>query len=236
MICANKVWYAHPGADHHALHDISFAIGKGQSALLCGSNGAGKSTLLKLLSGIIKPCKGQLRCAGVRYPGRSARPRKCALIMQEADHQILGGTVEEDLLICWSNPSQMHRDRAKRLAQEFGLNMHADVSTLSYGQKRKLCIASALITDPLVMLMDEPGNGLDYAGCLLLSQCIKKLRTEGISFVIATHDPSVFMGAFENDDRFMVLKNGLLAADIPLLNAMREVSAHPEWGIRPWEK
>ncbi|MBQ3892507.1 MAG: ABC transporter ATP-binding protein [Desulfovibrio sp.] len=222
MIAAHELCFHYAGADHHALSRVTFSLPKGSLALLCGANGSGKSTLLRLLAGLLQPDSGTLRCG------------RCALVMQGSSHQILGSTVGDDMLLPWPRPTEMQRKKARDLAGSFGLSMDDDVQHLSGGQKRRLCIASALMAGPDVLLMDEPSSSLDYPACLQLVHCLGRLRNSGMTILLSTHDPSLFVPAMQDGDPLLVLEQGVLSAILPLRDAQDAILKHPGWGVRPW--
>ena len=225
MLKASHLSFRHAGAVSPAISDVSFTLEKGMVMLLCGCNGAGKSTLLKLLAGLIIPSSGTVSLA-------HGRP---SLILQDPEQQILGSTVLEDLLLPWSHPTESMRAKALSILEDLDLEAYADHSphVLSGGQKRRLCIASALMEEPGVLLMDEPASGLDYPGCVQLAGIIAKLRCQGASFIIATHDPVIFLPAMRENDRIIILKSGRLCLDASTEKACAAMQRHPEWGVRP---
>jgi len=235
MITVERLGFSRAGRLRPVLSDISFQLAPGGLLLLCGRNGAGKSTLLRILAGLLIPDSGVLDCAGTRWPAKAGGPRRSALLLQEAEHQILGATVMEDILLPWPRPDAEQRCRAAALASAYGLGalLDAETATLSYGQKRKLCIVSALMTDPEVLLLDEPSCGLDYPSCLGLVDSVRDVRSRGISAVIATHDPGLFLPCMEADDRMLLLHEGTCAFCGPAAEAAAVIRRHPELGIRP---
>ena len=228
--------YSHPkGAGAlPALAGLSFTLQQGELLCLAGVNGCGKSTLLCLLAGLYPCTEGQLEVMGVNLASPNALPHsqtsragshnsagkaqhewdmnRTALLMQDADMQILGATVEEDLLIgtplsltapkaakqnqageADSAPpcnAKSPQERAWDLALRFDLadHWHSPPHTLSYGQKRKLCLASALMREPAILLLDEPFSGLDYPAIKELRALLQACKESGMTLVISTHD------------------------------------------------
>ncbi len=223
MIDAHDLCFRYPGSLNPALNNVTFSVPSGSIALLCGANGSGKSTMLRLLAGLHRPDHGFFRIG------------RCALVMDDPSHQILGGTVGEDLLISWPRPSETHWEKARKMSISFGLDMDADAQGLSSGQKHRLCIASALMTDPDVLLMDEPANSLDYSACRHLADCLERLRNAGMTILLSTHDPALFLPAMREDDPILVLEQGSLRASLPLSKAGGAIRENLGWGVRPWE-
>ena len=147
-----------------ALREAEFHLERGQRLCVCGCNGGGKSTLLQLLSGILSPCSGEIRMNGIRMDADPLRMRT-ALLMQDADMQIIGATAGEDLLLNWPEPDHARITAVRALASRFDLLdcWERPVHALSYGQKRKLCLCSALLAGTVVV-----GVGLVSAAASIL--------------------------------------------------------------------
>ena len=223
-----------------ALSDVTFDLPEGSILGLAGANGAGKSTLLALLAGLFAPSQGNLSVAGhdAATDGETVR-RAVALVLQEADLTIIGATVEEDLLL--GRPPEK-RDTALALAARLGLGApDALVHTLSFGQKRKLCLAAALVREPRLLLLDEPFAGLDYPGAREMRGLLAANREAGLTQIVAVHDLEPLA---DLADLWLVLADGRQA----LFGAASEVFPHLagldvrppcSWlaghGIRPWD-
>ncbi len=188
---------------------ISFRANPGSLVCILGGNGSGKSTLLHVLAGLLKP-EGQVSVLGYRLPEEVDRLRPdLAYLPQEPDAYILGSTVLEDLCLGLAPGVEEARSRALELAGRFGIASLLDrpVQQLSHGEKRKLCLASALTARPRLLLMDEPESGLDYSGILELRRIIKDNKAAGLSQVLVLHDLDV-LG--DLPDLFLVLESGRL--------------------------
>lgn len=190
MIVATDLSYAYPDNEMPALRGLGFGIPEGALACVLGNNGSGKSTLLLILAGLLK-ARGDLRVMGHKFPEEAAFARKqSAFLPQEPDLYILGSTLGEDLRLSLRPGDAAALARAEELAARFGLAglMDRPTHNLSHGEKRKLCLASALAAAPRLLLMDEPHAGLDAPGRLELERIIAQNRSQGITQVIATHD------------------------------------------------
>ncbi len=239
MISAAAVHFAY-APSVSILHDIGFELDKGQILGLVGPNGAGKSTLLALLAGLLTPSSGILRVAGVDavQDGEVVR-RKTALVLQEADLTIIGTTIGED--ICLGLPFERHGE-----ALDLAVRLHlpgpdTPVHTLSHGQKRKLCLATALLRQPELLLLDEPFAGLDYPGIREVRAMLQANRDNGLTQIIACHDLEPLA---DLADLWLVLAGGRQTAFgtarevFPLLEAL-DVRPPCSWraglGILPWD-
>ena len=210
LITASSLVFRHPGAERNALDALSFTLGQGRLCCLVGVNGSGKSTLLAVLAGLFPPASGTLRVAGCTLPGEAARLRgKVALVPQDPDRYILGSLVEEDLLLGIDAQDNAAQERALDFACAFGLgdSLQQPVHTLSYGQKRKLCLASALAGSPELLLLDEPFAGLDHPASLAMRGILCRNKAAGLTQIIVTHDLDL---AADLADMFLLLREGRL--------------------------
>ena len=178
------------------LRGISCNIPLGKSIGLIGANGCGKSTLLALLAGIYSPGKGkiQIDISGHKQKKSSLR-RLTGLLLQDADLQIIGSTVGEDLLLGLTKTDVSPEKKARDMAARFDLLPFWDlpVQNLSGGQKRKLCLATTLLKSPQILLFDEPFSGLDYPGGKELRSILRQNREQEITQIISGHDLEPFL-------------------------------------------
>lgn len=191
MISLQSVSFSYPGNSTLSLKHISCEVPEGSLLCLCGINGSGKSTLLSLLAGLYAPTAGTLRIAGIESPGKEDKLRGLsALVLQDADLQIIGSTVAEDMLLAFPHGLNGAEETAKDMAARFGLAAHwnSPVHTLSYGQKRKLCLAVALLGSPGLLLLDEPFSGLDYPAIREMRNILIKNKEQRLTQVISVHD------------------------------------------------
>jgi energy-coupling factor transport system ATP-binding protein len=178
------------------LKDISYSILPGDSVLLLGPNGSGKTTLLKLIMGLLKPTKGKIRIDDIDTSKASVFEisKKVSMIFQNPEKQFFAETVREELSFGLKNRGLREEEIKKEVeevAKKFGLLEYLDKSPfdLSGGEKRRLSIASIIILDPEVLIVDEPTAGLDFQYRNLMVSIIREfLETENKSLIIATHD------------------------------------------------
>ncbi len=191
MIRVQDLCFAYEGGSRDAVKEVSFGLQSGGLYLVAGANGSGKSSMLLLLSGIFLPRKGSIVLGNIVVPGQEKElRRRTGLLLQEAELQILGNTVGEDLLLGADPADGESGRRARRLAERLGLLPLWDtaVDNLSGGEKRKLCLAAILMADPQVILYDEPFSGLDYPAVRELRQIMQDNADRGATQLVATHD------------------------------------------------
>jgi cobalt/nickel transport system ATP-binding protein len=207
-----------------ALADLSFALREKECVFLLGANGSGKSTLLRLLAGLAFPTRGELRYAGAPLTeealmrGEFAYPfrQRVAITFQNSDVQLFNPSVFDELAF---GPLQMRWPREKiverveetlRALDILHLQQRAP-HQLSEGEKKRVALASVLVLEPEVLLLDEPTAALDPQSRSRMIDFLFDCR--GVKTVIvSTHELAL---AQDLADRCLVLENGRLAADGP---------------------
>jgi cobalt/nickel transport system ATP-binding protein len=195
-----NVCYSYPGGIP-ALKDVALDINTGERTAIIGANGTGKSTLLTLLDALIFPTRGTITAFGEEITERSMRDaeiqrgfrKRVGFVFQNPDVQLFCPTVREDIAF---GPLQLgvdHEEIRKRLdgiAEKIRITHLLDRSPhqLSIGEKKKAAIASVLIMEPEVLLLDEPTAGLDPQTMRDIIDVIDKAHKAGKTVVMATHD------------------------------------------------
>ena len=230
MITASGLSFTYRGNTTPALSELSFSIPKGALVCLCGINGSGKSTLFSLLAGLQTPTAGTLSVDEVFARGNEKELRaQSALVLQDADLQIIGSTVAEDMLLAFPAQNPEAEPACRNMAKRFSLHDHweSPVHTLSYGQKRKLCLAVSLLSTPSLLLLDEPFSGLDYPAMLEMRSIMRANKEQGLTQIVSVHD---LEPVIDLADSMIVLHQGdLKGAGAPdeLLDSLLT------YGIRP---
>ena len=187
-----------------ALRDISLKIAPGEQISIIGSNGSGKSTLLAILDGLIYPTSGEFLAFRNLITEevfdsikdnefRSYFRTKVGFIFQNSDVQLFSPTVFEEIafgpLQLNATPKEVNT-RVEEVLEMMGITKLRDRSphTLSGGEKKKVCIASVLVNNPDVLLLDEPTAGLDPRTQLWLIELLQELGRAGKTVLTATHD------------------------------------------------
>ena len=174
------------------LRGLSFSLRAGERVLIRGSNGAGKSTLLSCLAGVQRIDNGTLSFFG--NPPRSRRSgatgdRRVGYVSQSHPFFYPLLSPRENLTL-FAELAGVSFDRVNDLIDRFGMTWFAEQrsATLSEGMKRRLMLARALVTDPALLLLDEPTTGLDAAGCQLLNDEIQRFTDDGGTLILVSHD------------------------------------------------
>ncbi len=217
MITFDSVSYSYPGhlGAVPAVTDVTLQVVEGEMLAVVGANGSGKSTLALLANGLLLPVSGTVAVDGIdtHDERRSFEIRsRVGLVLQNPDNQIVATTVEEDVAFGPENLG-MPRDEIRRRVDEsiaavgLGGLERREPLLLSGGQKQRLAIAGVLALDPSYLILDEPASMLDSAGRREFEGVLQRLRGEGRSILLITHDLSMIAGA----DRVVVLDRGGVA-------------------------
>lgn len=230
MIKAENLSFSYRGNASPALDALSFVIPKGELVCLCGTNGSGKSTLFSLLAGLQTPSSGALKVDAVNAKGNEQQLRaQSALVLQDADLQIIGATVAEDMMLAFPANDPEAEETCRAMAKRFSLLEHwnSPVHALSYGQKRKLCLAVSLLSTPLLLLLDEPFSGLDYPAMVEMRSIMKANKENGLTQIVSVHD---LEPVIDLADSMIVLHHGKLKGSGDPQGMLGSLL---EYGIRP---
>ncbi|MGI6106335.1 MAG: ABC transporter ATP-binding protein [Lachnospiraceae bacterium] len=200
------------------LRNVSFTLRKSEMVSLVGRNGAGKSTLSALICGFYSPTEGQILLNGSDISPLSIKQRgeKIGLVMQSPNQMISKPMIMEEVglgLTVRGVPEDEVKKRVCDALRICGLYEMRNwpVSALSFGQKKRVSIASILVMNPEIMILDEPTAGQDYRHYTEIMEFLKKVNRElGITILMITHDMHLML---EYTDRALVITDGTLIAD-----------------------
>ena len=179
------------------LDDCSLSIRRGSRNALIGANGSGKTTLFQHANGLFRPQSGVLRYAGEPFDysrsGLNRLRRNVGLVFQNPDQQLFSASVREDVSFGPLNlglDTDTVRRRVEEALRAVDMAVYADrpVHNLSFGQKKRVCIAGVLAMEPQLLILDEPMAGLDQAMRAELLAVLDGLHARGITLLLATHD------------------------------------------------
>ena len=206
------------GKNKKTLEDLNFTINKGDIVSLVGPNGAGKSTLAKLLCGFIRPTSGEIILDNEDIKNQSIKEiaEKIGFCLQNPNAMISKTSVIEEVsfgLKLRNVKEEEIKEKTKKILEICGLYPFRNwpIAALSYGQKRRVTIASILILDPQILILDEPTAGQDYKHYTEIMEFIKNLNQKlNLTILMISHDMHLIQ---EYTDRTLVIANGKLLAD-----------------------
>lgn len=202
---------------HHALHDISATIHKGEMVSIVGTNGAGKSTFSKVICGFELPQQGRIELNGMDLRTLSIKERAdhIGYVMQNPNQMISKTKIFDEVALGLRNrgiSEEEIRTRVEETLKVCGLYPFRNwpVSALSYGQKKRVTIASILVLRPEMLLLDEPTAGQDLKHYTEIMDFLKDLNQQGVTVVLITHDMHLML---EYTPRAIVFNAGRVIAD-----------------------
>lgn len=196
-----------------AVEELTFDVRPGQITGFLGPNGAGKTTTLRMLLGLVRPTAGTALIGGRPYPSLP-HPRRTVGAVLEATGAHPGRRAWDHLRIL-AQVTGVPDKRVADVCDQVGLAEAADrrVGGYSHGMRRRLGLAGALLGDPPVLLIDEPGNGLDPAGMAWLRGLLRDLAHEGRTILISSH---VLSEVAQTVDQTVIINEGRLRYAGPL--------------------
>lgn len=199
------------------LDDISFKIYENEMISIVGKNGAGKSTISKLILGFIKPSKGKISYCGKDMKDLTIfqRAQEIGLVLQNPNQMISKSLIFDEVALGLRNrgvDEEVVQEKVKKTLEICGLSSFIDwpISALSFGQKKRVTIASILVLDPKIIILDEPTAGQDYRHYKEILQFLSKLNKLGHTIIMITHDMHLML---EYTNRCIVVANTKIEAD-----------------------
>ena len=216
VVSFRDVSFAYPGS-RATVERLSFDARPGEIVGVVGQNGAGKTTLTKLLNGLIKPASGEVLVAGLdtRDTPTSRLAAHVSTLFQNPDRQLCKDTVLDEVafgLELTGVGAGEARERARSVAERFGLPLDAAPFSLSRGQRQMVALASVVVMEPEVVLLDEPTSGLDYRECMTVMETVREMAEKGCAVVMVCHDMEVVSDFAE---RVIVMADGRILGQGP---------------------
>lgn len=196
LISFNKVSYHYPNKAV-GVKNIVHNFNDREITAIIGQNGAGKTSLLKLIAGLIKPTKGQIL--------KHDQSAKIGYIPQNPDDYLFLPTVIEE--VTYNLTTNEEKNRAYKFLELFNLSAYKNSSPrdLSFGQKQLVVLAATLATKPVIICLDEPTRGLDYALRKQLGEILKKLKADGTTIILVSNDVEFIA---EYSDNIIIMSKG----------------------------
>ncbi|HLI53953.1 MAG TPA: ATP-binding cassette domain-containing protein [Acidimicrobiales bacterium] len=232
-----------PSSAVTVLCGVDWEVGDGERWVVLGPNGSGKTTLFELASGYLHPTRGTVEVLGARLGRTDVRRlrRRIGITSSALAKKMVGGLAAADVVVAgcrgalepwWASYSPAERAKARRLLAEAGFAAIADrpFGVLSDGERQQVLLARALISEPELLLLDEPAAGLDVGGRERLVAYLARLarRPEHPTTVMITHHVEEIPDGFTH---VLLLRAGSVVASGPLGEALTEASLSETFGL-----
>jgi len=208
----------------HAVNGVSLAIQRGEFVAIMGASGSGKSTFMNMIGCLDIPTSGTLRLDGVDTKSLSSdelagiRNRKIGFVFQQFNllprTSALDNVAVPLIYAGLDRAERLHRAKAKLEAMGLGDRLENSPAKLSGGQQQRVAIARALVTEPLMLLADEPTGALDTQTSSDIMGIFQTLNAQGITIVLVTHEPDIANYA----ERRILFRDGKVIEDAPVTN------------------
>jgi cobalt/nickel transport system ATP-binding protein len=216
--------YSYPDG-HQALRQVDLTVAPGERIALLGPNGAGKTTLILHLNGILQPGAGGVDVGGLPVTRANLKEirRRVGVVFQDPDDQLFMPTVRDDVAFGPANLGLRGDALEQRVQRALSAVGMADAAGrpphhLSFGQRRRVAVATVLAMDPQILVLDEPTSNLDPAARRDLADIIDALP---VTAIIATHDLPY---ALELCPRTVILNDGVIVADGPTAEILADAA------------
>ena len=206
------------------LRDVGFLIPDGDFVAFVGTNGAGKSTTMRLINGLLKPSSGQVLIDGapITQLRTSQLAAKVGFLFQNPDRQICCSTVREELLFGFRAQGRADAEaevKVDAMIERFGFDGDAEPFLLNRGTRQLLALASIIVMEPPVVVLDEPTTGLDFRECAKVMDVIAELNARGTTVVMVCHDMEVVA---DYAKRVIAMTAGQVVADGETFAVLRD--------------
>ena len=192
-----------------AVESVNVEIKQGEQVSVVGQNGSGKTTLVKHWNGLLKPTKGSVQIGDLITSDHPVNvlARKVGYVFQNPNHQIFAASVKDELefgLRNIGNSEEQIKDKIEYISEEFGLTEYLETNPyrLGFSLRKTVGMASIIAMEPDVIVLDEPTTGQDYLGIKAIRSSIKKLKEQGKTVIVVSHDMPLVA---EETDRVLVM-------------------------------
>lgn len=212
---------------HETIKDVSFSINKGEMVSIVGKNGAGKSTITKLICGFEKPSSGSILFNGKDITNETIKERslKIGMVMQNPNHMISKHMIFDEVALGLKVRGVAEaeiKERVDNTLKICGLYPFRNwpISALSFGQKKRVTIASILVLEPEIIILDEPTAGQDFRHYTDIMEFLVQLNRQGVTIMMITHDMHLML---EYTERAIVFAEGRKIADDLAVNVLSDI-------------
>jgi cobalt/nickel transport system ATP-binding protein len=207
-------------ANLEAIRGVSFEVNRGERVGILGPNGAGKSTLAMLLAGLFVPTSGDVNVFGVSTRSNEFEHlrSKIGIVFQDPEDMLFNNKVIDDVSYSLRNlgiDKEYANRRSVEILELLGIAHLKDRSPyrLSYGEKKRVSIACALVNSPEVLILDEPTANLDLKSRRSLVELVNLLNKQGLTLIVSTHDVEVLPDLVE---RVLIMEGGKIISEGPV--------------------
>lgn len=217
------------------LRDVSLSVAAGEFVAFTGTNGAGKSTAMRLVNGLLRPTSGTVAINGENAARlkTSDLARTVGFLFQNPDRQICCNTVREELLFGFAAQNRLDSTAEAQVdaaIEEFSFDPAADPFLLNRGSRQLLALASVLVLQPRIVVLDEPTTGLDFRECEKVMRAVQRLHAGGTTVIIVCHDMEVVA---DYAQRVVVMHEGQVVDSGPTFDVLRHSESLARASMEP---
>ncbi len=216
VIEVEKLWHVYPGGPA-ALKNVSLRVNEGEFVAIMGRNASGKTTLVKHFNNLLKPTRGMVAVDGIdtRKATIAELARKVGFVFQNPNDHLFADTIEEEIAFTLKNLGFENgeiRQRVGEILERFKLQEYRKQypRSLSGGEKQRAALASVLVIQPKILILDEPTRGIEYRLKRELMTFLNKYTSQGNTVILVTHDVETVA---EHADRVILLSEGEIVVD-----------------------
>ncbi|MDR1992292.1 MAG: energy-coupling factor ABC transporter ATP-binding protein [Nitrososphaerota archaeon] len=236
IISVNNITFNYP-PNITALNGITFKVMPGERVALLGPNGSGKSTLILLIAGLLTPNSGEINVFGEKTTSKNfqkLRPR-IGIVFQDPDDQLFNPSVIEDIEYGPQNlklPNKTIQTQSTQILKKMNLThlKNRPPHRLSFGEKKQVALATALVLNPDLLILDEPTANLDLISRRNLIDTLNELNKTGTTIIISTHDAEAIP---ELADRIIVISHGLKLTEGKTRTVLQDNNLLEKSGLEP---
>jgi cobalt/nickel transport system ATP-binding protein len=236
IVSAKEVKFTYPGGIR-AINGVSLEIQRGERVAILGPNGSGKSTLILLIAGLLTPEKGEITVLNEKTTSKNFQKlrQKMGIVFQDPDDQLFTQSVIEDIEYGPKNlrlPESDIKNRSDHVLEKMNILHLRDrpPHRLSFGEKKKVSLATALVMEPELLILDEPTANLDLVSRRDLIRTLNELNAAGTTVVISTHDVEALS---ELADRIIVISHGALVGEGETAKVFQDLQLLESAGLEP---
>ncbi len=236
IVSVKDVKYNYP-AGVNALKSVSLEIGQGERVAILGPNGSGKSTFILLIAGLLMPNQGEIRVFGELTTSKDFQKfrSRIGLVFQDPDDQLFTPSVIEDIAYGPKNlklPEEDIKARCEHVLGKMGIThlRNRPPHRLSFGEKKKVSLATALVLKPELLILDEPTANLDLVSRRGLLETLNELNKGGTTIIVSTHDVEALP---ELADRIIVISHGAVSGEGETHEVLQDKALLESSGLEP---